>query len=292
MKNLRSHFVFSKSQQNGIFLLVILIVLLQLIYFFVDFNASNELSQEDSVRITGFQKQIDSLKQVAVAKDTLRVYPFNPNLITDYKGYSLGMSLEEIDRLHEFRKTNKWVNSSKEFQAITLISDSLLNKIAPYFKFPDWVEKSNSGINKKGNNSLKPLGLNIRDLNAATFDDLIKVRGIGEVLASRIIKFRSKIGGFLSDIQLKDIYGLNLEARKELLNNYSVLTKPEVTVFNINKASILEIASVPYLDYELAREIVDYRTLHERITTFEELAKIKAFPSEKIDRIALYLTLE
>lgn len=292
MKNLRSHFVFSKSQQNGIFLLVILIVLLQLIYFFVDFNASNELSQEDSVRITGFQKQIDSLKQVALTKDTVRVYPFNPNLITDYKGYSLGMSLEEIDRLHEFRKTNKWVNSSKEFQAITLISDSLLNKIAPYFKFPDWVEKSNSGINKKGNNSLKPLGLNIRDLNAATFDDLIKVRGIGEVLASRIIKFRSKIGGFLSDIQLKDIYGLNLEARKELLNSYSVLTKPEVTVFNINKASILEIASVPYLDYELAREIVDYRTLHERITTFEELAKIKAFPSEKIDRIALYLTLE
>ncbi|HSM62867.1 MAG TPA: helix-hairpin-helix domain-containing protein, partial [Gillisia sp.] len=140
--------------------------------------------------------------------------------------------------------------------------------------------------------SLKPVGLNIRDLNAATFDDLIQVRGIGEVLASRIIKFRSKIGGFLSDIQLKDIYGLNLEARKELLNSYSVLTKPEVTVFSINKASILEIASVPYLDYELAREIVDYRTLHERITTFEELAKIKAFPSEKIDRIALYLTLE
>ena len=292
MKNLRSHFVFSKSQQNGIFLLVILIVLLQLIYFFVDFNASNELSQEDSVRITGFQKQIDSLKQVALTKDTVRVYPFNPNLITDYKGYSLGMSLEEIDRLHEFRKTNKWVNSSKEFQAITLISDSLLNKIAPYFRFPDWVEKSNSDINKKGNNSLKPVGLNIRDLNAASFDDLIMIRGIGEVLASRIIKFRSKIGGFLSDIQLKDIYGLNLEARKELLNSYSVLTKPEVTVFNINKASILEIASVPYLDYELAREIVDYRTLHERITTFEELAKIKAFPSEKIDRIALYLTLE
>ncbi|HSM62646.1 MAG TPA: hypothetical protein VK833_01785, partial [Gillisia sp.] len=200
MKNLRSHFVFSKSQQNGIFLLVILIVLLQLIYFFVDFNASNELSQEDSVRITGFQKQIDSLKQVALTKDTVRVYPFNPNLITDYKGYSLGMSLEEIDRLHEFRKTNKWVNSSKEFQAITLISDSLLNKIAPYFKFPDWVEKSNSDINKKGNNSLKPVGFNIRDLNAASFDDLIMIRGIGEVLASRIIKFISKIGGFLSDI--------------------------------------------------------------------------------------------
>jgi len=76
------------------------------------------------------------------------------------------------------------------------------------------------------------------------------------------------------------------------LNNFSVITKSERFIYNINQASVLEIASVPYLDYELAREIVNYRLLHERIATFEELAKIKGFPSEKIDRIALYLTLE
>lgn len=292
MKNLRSHFVFSRSQQNGIFLLVIFIVLFQLIYFFVDFNTSNELSKEDSARLTGFQKQIDSLKQAANTKDTVIIYPFNPNLITDYKGYTLGMSIEEIDRLHLFRKSNKWVNSSEEFQKITLVSDSLLNTISPYFKFPEWVENRKSNIPKNGNTNQKPANLTRMDLNSATYDDLIKIRGIGEVLASRIIKYRDKIGGFLSEIQLKDIYGLNLEARMELLNYYSVLTKPEVEVFNINKATVLDIASVPYLDYELAREIIDYRILHERISKFEELAKIKGFPSEKIDRIALYLTLE
>lgn len=292
MSNLHSYFIFSKSQQKGIFLLVILIIVLQSIYFFVDFNSENNHPKEDAVRIAHFQKQVDSLKQGSLAKSEIKIYPFNPNLITDYKGYTLGMSVEEIDRLLEYRKTNKWVNSAKEFQEVTLVSDSLLNKISPFFKFPDWVEKSKQ--NKRSNLNTPYISSNSvkKDLNEASLEELVRVKGIGEVLAARIIKYRSKIGGFVSDIQLKDIYGLSLETRKELLNNFPVLSPVQIDVFNINQASVLQIASVPYLDYEIAREIVNYRVLHERIATFEELAKIKGFPSEKIDRIALYLTIE
>ena len=49
------------------------------------------------------------------------------------------MSNEEIDRLLDYRKQNQWINSAKQFQEVTQVSDSLLNKISPYFKFPDWV---------------------------------------------------------------------------------------------------------------------------------------------------------
>ncbi|TVZ25469.1 DNA uptake protein ComE-like DNA-binding protein [Gillisia sp. Hel_I_86] len=292
MSNLRSHFIFSKSQRNGIFILVLLIIVFQLVYLFVDFKSENSIPKEDSARIVHFQKQVDSLKQIALEKREIKIYPFNPNLITDYKGYTLGMSVEEIDRLHDFRRTDKWVNTAEEFQNVTLVSDSLLDKIAPYFKFPDWVNNpKKNGYKNQGKVSVAS-NFNKKELNTASLEDLMEVKGIGEVLAARIIKYRSKIGGFVSDLQLKDIYGLSGEARKELLNTYTVLAKPEVPMFNINKASVLEIASVPYLDYELAREIVNYRLLHEKIATFEELAKIKEFPSEKMDRIALYLTLE
>lgn len=292
MKDLRSQLVFTKSQQRGIFILVLLIISLQAIYFFVDFDTKEIISDKEEELIHNFQKKIDSLKIVKAEESKGKIYPFNPNYISDFKGYTLGMSLQEIDRLHAYRSANKWINSAKDFQFVTKISDSLLAEISPYFKFPDWVEKQNKSnlvvgtISNQIDNRIK------QDLNLASEEDLIKVRGIGEVLASRIVKYRTKLGGFVSEIQLKDIYGLNTEAKKELLLSFKVISKPELTKYNINKASVLELASVPYIDYELAREILNYRLLHEEIVSFEELAKIKSFPSEKLDRIALYLTLE
>ena len=292
MKDLRSQLVFTKSQQRGIFILVLLIILFQAIYFFVDFDSEEIISDKEEELIHNFQKQIDSLKIVKAEESKGKIYPFNPNYISDFKAYTLGMSLQEIDRLHAYRSANKWINSAKDFQLVTKISDSLLAEISPYFKFPDWVEKQNKSNLVMGKISNQIKNTIKQDLNLASEENLIKVRGIGEVLASRIVKYRTKLGGFVSEIQLKDIYGLNTEAKKELLLSYKVISKPEITKYNINKASVLELASVPYIDYELAREILNYRLLHEESVSFEELAKIKSFPSEKLDRIALYLTLE
>ncbi|MCF4100968.1 helix-hairpin-helix domain-containing protein [Gillisia sp. M10.2A] len=290
MKNLKSHFVFSRSEQNGIFLLVAIIVLLQLVYFFVDFESGKTTSSLSNASLQKFQSQVDSLKLAAEAKRIPEIYPFNPNYITDYKGYRLGMSVAEIDRLLEYRAHNKWVNSAKDFQMVTGVSDSLLNTIAPFFKFPEWVTRNEVRSGSK-QSLLNNSSVSKKDINTATQADLMEIRGVGEVLATRIIKYRSKMGGFIDDIQLKDVYGLNSQVRLELLKNYSVKTPQQIELLDINEASILQLASIPYIDYELAREIVDYRLLHEKISSFEELAKIKDFPSEKIDRIALYLTI-
>jgi len=290
MKNFKSHFVFNRSQQNGIFLLVIIIVVLQLIYHFVDFNSSEVSQKTNSQNLVAVQHSIDSLKAKAQKSDSIKLYPFNPNYITDYKGYVLGMSTEEIDRILEYRKKDKWVNSVDEFQKVTGVSDSLLKNISPYFKFPNWVNQNRSSAAKGKINNKSVVSKS--DLNTASAEDLQKVNGIGGVLSGRIVKYRTKIGGFLSDIQLKDIYGLSLETRQELLTYFTVITSPEVKILNINESSVLQLSELPYIDYELAREIVNYRLLHETIHNFEELAKLKDFPSEKIDRIALYLSVD
>lgn len=129
---------YSKSQRIGIILLFALIVLCQSFYVFHDFK-SEELNTAEAQKWLARQSVVDSLKSQSHTVKP-KIYPFNPNFITDFKGYKLGMSVAEIDRLLAYRKQNKFVNSAAEFQAVTKVSDSLLNAISPYFKFPDWVK--------------------------------------------------------------------------------------------------------------------------------------------------------
>lgn len=287
MKPLKSHFVFTKSQQNGIFLLVCLIIIFQLIYFFADFSSENSNKTLSEEEIIGFQAQLDSMKLAGAEADSIKIFPFNPNYITDFKGYTLGMSIEEIDKLHQFRNDNKWINSAKDFKQVTGVSDSLLTAISPYFKFPDWVLEAE----RKKSVSKTPVKFEVLDLNLAKAEDLQKVNGIGEVLANRIINYRTKIGGFRSEIQLKDIYGIDYETREKLEQHFKVFQDKKFDLIDINRAKVLDLVRVPYIDYELAREIIDYRQLHEEIHSFEELAKIERFPTDKIDRIRLYLSI-
>src|SRR5690606_37414215 len=222
---MKSHFKFSKSQRNGIVLLLLIIVALQCVYFFVDLNPKPvNVNQEQLIK---FQQEVDSLKLAFAEKNQQKIYPFNQNYITDYKGYSLGMSNEEIDRLLVFRKSNQWINSAKQFQQVTKVSDSLLNAISPFFKFPDWLNNPKHQTNFENfNNSYSPKSFVQKiDLNKATAQQLQKVNGIGEKLSERIIQFRGRFqGGFIADVQLQDIYGLSPEVIERITNEFTVKT--------------------------------------------------------------------
>ena len=287
---MKSHFKFTKGQRNGIFLLVFLIIVFQCVYFFSDFNPNKNI--ENNVLVNEFQKEIDSLKLVETENRKPKIYPFNPNYITDYKGYTLGMTTEEINRLLEFRSQNEWVNSSKQFQNVTKVSDSLLAVISPNFKFPEWVSNPKPKSNSSYGYSEKTFDQKT-DLNTATAKQLQKVNGIGEKLSERIIKFRNKFqGGFIADVQLQDVYGLTPEVIERVTNEFTVKTPRYILKMNINEASIDELVSIQHVDYELAYEIIDQRTLREGFKNFSELTKVKDFPIDKIEIIKLYLSLK
>jgi len=288
---MNSHFYFSKKQRSGILLLIIIVVVIQCLYFFIDIPNEKILSDSDSNK--DFIAEIDSLKQIVLEQQKLKIYPFNPNYITDYKGYTLGMSNEEIDRLHKFREQGKWVNSSSQFQEVTQVSDTLLNKIAPYFKFPDWVTnpKPKSNSYSKSYNTPKTFEQKL-DLNKATAKQLERVNGIGKALSERIIKFRNKFkGGFIADVQLQDVYGLSPEVIERLKNDFTVKTPRQIQKINLNNATIEQLVTIQHIDYELAYEIIDQRTLREGYKSLEELIKVKDFPRDKIEIIKLYLVL-
>ena len=290
---MKSHFQFTRKQRSGILLLLILIFVVQLIYFFVDFSPERADVNDNELEL--FQAEIDSLKKVKLENSRPRFYPFNPNFITDYKGYTLGMSNEEIDRLHDFRSKDKWINSRADFQKVTQVSDSLLAEISPYFKFPDWV------TNPKPRNNYTSYSKNQRpktfqqkvDLNTATASQLRRINGIGEKLSARIIAYRTKMGGkFLADVQLQEVYGLSPEVIERVLNEFTVKSAPKVKKINLNEATIDELVLIQYVDYEVAANIIEERTLRDCFKKLEDVLKVKDFPVNKIEIIKLYLTLE
>ncbi|WP_375238730.1 ComEA family DNA-binding protein [Aurantibacter sp.] len=287
MNIFKSHIVFSKQQRYGIFLLLIVIAILQGFYFYI-------INQEEgSVVLTRNQleqlQRIDSLKQIASKEKKYKIYPFNPNYINDYKGYQLGMSLEEIDRLLAFRKQNKWVNSAKDFQKVTNVSDSLLGVMSPYFKFPDWVTSSKTKSNYQNNYKKKTLNI---DINKASAIELQAIYGIGESFSERIITYRNKFeGGFASLDELYAIYGLTEETITQIKTDCFIGNPRAISTLNINTATRNELVKIPFIDYEIAFNILEYRTLHEKYSSLDELLRINNFPNSKIKIIKLYLHL-
>lgn len=283
------YFAYSKAQRSGLFLLFAIIISLQFFYYLTDFTKP-EINSPEKEKWLSLQTEIDSLKQ---EKENFvpKIYPFNPNFINDFKGYKLGMSTTEIDRLLAFREKNLYVNSAEDFQKVTLVSDSLLKAIAPYFKFPDWAK------NKKMTN-FKPFPkttfekkekIVVLDINEATQDDLIKIYGIGPALSERILKEKEKFGAFVAMEQMNDIWGLSPEVIESLNKYFKIVTQPKVMKVKINDASVKELMKFPYFKYPLAKQIVTYRSMNGGIHNSEDLIKINGFPVEKLKIIALYL---
>lgn len=284
------YFKFTNQQRKGIFLFLLLIIGLQFFYFFSDFSQIEEKLSEKQEWLA-LQTEIDSLKATRY-REKQKIYPFNPNFISDYKGYKLGMSLKEIDRLLAFRKDNKYLKSAEEFQKVTKVSDSLFNRISPYFKFPDWVNKKNVSLSNKQyaqKSFSKKEKIVVMDINQATQEDLMKVYGIGEGLSLRILKQKESLEAFVSMEQMNDVWGLSPEVVTELKNHFKVLSFPKIKKILINDASLKELARFSYFRYVLAKQIVTYRSMNGNIKNIEDLIKIKGFPVEKAKIIGLYL---
>lgn len=276
---------FTKSQRLGLFTLISLIVVLQAILWYQPlWYAPDALPKEAQIWL-----QDTSSERLVQTYKSYPIQPFNPNFITEYKAFRWGMSVASYQRLQAFRAQGKFVNSAREFQEITKVPDTILEKMAPYFKFPAWVNTF-----KKGNSrpfmftQETPKKVVKKDINSATAEDLILVRGIGPVLSERILKYRTALGAFVAMAQLQEVYGLKEEVFDTLLEHFAVVHPPVLEKIKINEMTIKELGSFPYFRYPVSRNIVAYRSMNGPIR-FEDLTNVKGISVEKIKIIALYL---
>ena len=287
---------FSKGHYFGIVILICSIGLLQLfIYWFnnqKDTTSLNLTPEEKNWLLA--QNEIDSIKEVN-QENSNKIYPFNPNFISDYKGYKLGMTESQIDKLHHFRKQNKYVNSNAEFQKLTGVSNEWMKQYAIYFKFPDWVtNKTSKNYQSKYENTYqkfdkKESKIVVQDLNKANQAELEKAYMIGEKLALKIISERERFGNFASMEQLGFIWGISPEAIADLNKKFQIRSSENLKKININTSTIKELQQFPYFNYTIAKNIVTFRSMNGDFKSSEDLTNVKQFPLEKLKIIALYL---
>jgi DNA uptake protein ComE-like DNA-binding protein len=291
MNTFKSHFVYDKQKRSGILLFIGLILCGSVMYVIYEPDLDVIITPEEEIALLALEQQIHDAKRKRLEEGKPKIYPFNPNFITDYKGYTLGMSVTEIDRLHRFRESGKWINSKKEFKTVTAVSDSLLAQISPYFKFPNWVtnpKPRSTYVHKRTWKTAEEKGR----LNSITREQLLAIETMDTVAAEKILRHLQKLGGYQVDQQLYDVYGVSTKIKRAVLNEYTVKEKPAIDYINVNTASASDLSTVPLLSFEIAKEIVDYRILHEGIRTIDELIKLEGMTDYKFARIRLYLRVE
>lgn len=267
-------FILSKPQRGAALTLLVLLIAVQMYRLLVN---SPELSPVDLSQAQSYQTQLDSLRIKENAQTPI-VYQYNPNYLTDYRAYTLGLPPEAFDKLLRYRQTNSYVNTPKQFQEITKLSDSLMEKLLPQLKFSKPLFKSKT----KNRIVLK------KDINKASASDFQEVSGIGAVLSERIIKYRSFLSGFSVLEQCYEVYGLDSLVVQRLWERFEIQSLPEIERLDLTTVSLQELEQIPYLNRADARKIIAHRTKNKGIST-ATLSELFVNSPNKLQRIKLYL---
>lgn len=133
---------------------------------------------------------------------------------------------------------------------------------------------------------------NVRsDINKADTTALKEIRGVGSVLASRIIRFRDALGGFVQPGQLYQVYHLDSPVVRNILSQYYISKDFAPQKLKINSIEADSIAKHPYISYKLANFIVSFRDQKPFQNTYE-LLKIPGVDSALCEKLEPYFMFE
>jgi competence ComEA-like helix-hairpin-helix protein len=246
------------------------------------------------------QKQLDSLithwqKREQEKKDSSVIAPvswfaFNPNTASKEELVRLGFSSYVASRLENYRnKGGKFIIKS-DLLKLYGMDTALYSKLYTWIDLP--IEKPIKKLEEKKEIELAQKRSKEKfDLNLADSSQFISVYGIGSKLSVRIIKYRDRLGGFITANQLSEVYGLDSVVISEIKKRTFITENFKPKTIELNTASEKELAAHPYIKYSIAKAITAYRFQHGNFKSIDDLSKIAIIDQAAFEKIKPYLSL-
>ena len=240
------------------------------------------------------------------------LFPFDPNTASAEDFERLGLESWQARNIIRFREKGGIFSRPSDFARVYGITKRTYEVLLPFIQIADDYKPAADFYGKEGygrsGRRYTPYYNNRRDydreerdtkvysyphklranehieINGADTMLLMKIPGIGSYYASRIVRYRERLGGFASAQQLEEIDGLPESAIAYIKIDYQQIRK-----MNLNKLTLNQLKKHPYLNFYQAKEICDYRRLKGPLHSIEDLKLLKDFPPDEIDRLKPYI---
>lgn len=284
-------FVISKRSKRG--LLVLILASLGLIFFprVYMFFQKEEAFVINSEQIAEFERTHKKFKKRNYSNyySKKKKYKapdskFNPNTYTLSDWMNLGLSEKQSVVVLKF--TSRGIYSEEDLKRIFVIPDVLFELIRDSVVYPERFQNSpNQESFKK-----QAKQITLINLNTADTTEFMKIYGIGAFYAKQIIRYREKLGGYLTKEQLFEVWKMTPEAY-EKIKDHVFISEKDVKRININSVTIEELKVHPYLKWNQANSIVKMRNQRNGFKNIEEIKESILIDSETYEKLFPYLSL-
>ena len=297
-KQLKSLLSFTKKEFNGLLIFCFLLLLV------ISFPAietwitprrvfSTAEFKREIAEFRGFQE--NQIKEDdkegrhggGVIKPVISYFHFNPNDLSPGGWSQLGLSEKQIRVIENYLAKGGRVHKKEDLRKIYSISEDEYKRLAPYVRITGEKKDRYSYTSYRKREQFKKRPV-VVELNSADSAQLESLPGIGPAFAARILRYRTRLGGFYHREQLKEVYGLD-SLKYENLKDRVEIDEHLITRIDVNTATFDDLKRYPYLTYKQINAILQYRKQHGDYKSIIDLKEVLVLDDDILRKIAPYL---
>lgn len=300
MKKIEKIFLLTGEQWLGVLILSLLLVGTMIAIKHLHVEEETLVLVEDSVK-TNFenaQAKPDSIYKAnkrTYKRDTIeiRLQMFDPNTVDSIRLLHLGFQPWQAKNMIKYRAKGGKYRKKEDLKKLYGMTDSMYQALEPYICIEqDSVVSDSVKVDTTRVDSVikwwsvkKDTILNLR---TADTTELKMIRGIGSYRAKMIVRYREQLGGYARVEQMMEAKGMDKAVADSILPHFYI-DSVVVEKLAVNRSRPEVLSRHPYLSFEQAKAIYEYRRKRIRIKSADELKKIKELKEEDIEKLLIYL---